>query len=83
MSSLHISCVLLGCAGAVCPVVAGPASYLNIHTAIVKKNSPPDILVHSLVTPEDIEAGKALSHVRVALFSIRPLLIIGGSFPNT
>ncbi|EKM51056.1 uncharacterized protein PHACADRAFT_263020 [Phanerochaete carnosa HHB-10118-sp] len=33
----------------------GPANDLNIRAKIIQKDSPPEILVHGLVTPEDVD----------------------------
>lgn len=66
MSSSRNSQALLGCASADCTVAAGLASYLNICKVLVEWYGLPDILVHSLVMPED-ETGEALSHVCVTL----------------
>ena len=33
----------------------GPAFDLNARESIIKRHSPPEILVHGLVTPEDVE----------------------------
>lgn len=34
---------------------SGPANDLNIRARIIQKDSPPEILVHGLVTPEDVD----------------------------
>jgi len=33
----------------------GPAMNLDLRKRLIDKTSPPDILVHKLVTPEDVE----------------------------
>ena len=33
----------------------GPAYNLDIRANLIEKHSPPDILVHGLVTPEDVD----------------------------
>jgi hypothetical protein len=33
----------------------GPSSNLALRKSLIEKISPPDILVHGLVTPEDVE----------------------------
>ncbi len=37
------------------PVFIGPAYDLNIRANLIEQHSPPDILVHGLVTPEDVD----------------------------
>ena len=33
----------------------GPASNLDIRKSLIERHSPPEILVHNLVTAEDVE----------------------------
>ena len=33
----------------------GPAQNLELRATLIEKNSPPDILVHGLITPEDVD----------------------------
>jgi len=33
----------------------GPATDLDIRATLIEQHSPPDILVHGLVTPDDVD----------------------------
>ena len=35
--------------------VIGPATDLGIRASLIEQHSPPEILVHGLVTPEDVD----------------------------
>lgn len=36
-------------------VLIGPATDLDIRATLIEQHSPPEILVHGLVAPEDVE----------------------------
>jgi hypothetical protein len=46
-SNLTILCNLI--------IISGPATDLGIRATLIEQHSPPEILVHGLVTPEDVE----------------------------